>query len=162
MPLPDCAKPALRYRRLSGKTNPMNAVRVLCLAALAFALGGCDTIRSRIREKPAVFASLDPATQNKIKQGIIEPGFTTDMVYLARGEPDRIKEEIAHGQRVVIWIYSFPPPDTATGGVSVSTRARAVPPPSDSLPSTFGPPPVPQTVRVVFQDGRVSSITSTD
>lgn len=143
----------------------MNAVRVLCLAALAFALGGCNTIQSRIREKPEVFAGLDPVTQNKIKKGIIEPGFPPDMVYLARGDPDRIKEDVVHGHRLVTWIYSFPH-ERISGAIGIPAEGIA---PNGAAGShhadrepdiTLVAPR--QTVRVVFRDGRVSSIASTD
>ncbi len=82
--------------------------RILTLLALAgFALlAGCQTVDSRIKEKPELFAKLDPATQDKIKQGIIDIGFTQDMVYLALGKPDQVREsKTTEGQRE-IWIYS--------------------------------------------------------
>ena len=75
-------------------------------AAAAFALTGCESVDSRIKEKPELFAKLDPETQAKIKQGIIDIGYNEDMVYLALGEPDEKREMItAHG-RSLVWIYN--------------------------------------------------------
>ena len=72
-----------------------------CLLVLA----ACSTVDSRIREKSAVFSKLEPATQAKIKQGIIELGFTTDMVYIALGRPDAIKERVGATGRETTWKY---------------------------------------------------------
>jgi hypothetical protein len=74
-------------------------------ASLGF-LGGCQTVDSRIKEKPDVFAKLDPATKDKIKQGIIELGYTEDMVYLALGTPDQKRESSSTAGQAVIWIYN--------------------------------------------------------
>jgi hypothetical protein len=78
---------------------------LLSLGALAFA-AGCQTVDSRIKEKPEVFASLSPETQAKIKQGIIDIGFTEDMVYLALGAPDKKRETITATGHTTTWIYS--------------------------------------------------------
>lgn len=77
----------------------------LLFGALAF-LTGCQTVDDRIKEKPAVFASLDTATQDKIKQGIIDLGYTEDMVYFALGKPDQTRETANTSGRTVTWIYN--------------------------------------------------------
>jgi len=69
-------------------------------------LAGCQTVESRIKEKPEVFASVDRATQEKIKQGIIDLGYTEDMVYLALGSPDQKRESVNASGRTVTWIYN--------------------------------------------------------
>ena len=74
-------------------------------ASLGF-LPGCQTVDSRIKEKPEVFASVDKATQDKIKQGIIDLGYTEDMVYLALGAPDQKRESVTAAGRSVTWIYN--------------------------------------------------------
>ncbi len=81
---------------------------LLRLLAVILALGpaACSTIHSRIEEKPDVFAKLDPATQAKIKQGIIDVGFTPDMVYIALGKPDQARERVTAAGRQTIWIYN--------------------------------------------------------
>lgn len=67
---------------------------------------GCQTVESRIKEKPEVFAGLDLETQEKIKQGIIDLGYTQDMVYLALGAPDQKKESVSTTGQTVTWIYN--------------------------------------------------------
>ncbi len=80
--------------------------RTLFLAASLGFLAGCQTVESRIKEKPEVFASVDKATQDKIKQGIIDLGYTEDMVYLALGAPDQKRESISAAGRNLTWIYN--------------------------------------------------------
>jgi outer membrane protein assembly factor BamE (lipoprotein component of BamABCDE complex) len=77
----------------------------LALTAL-FTLTACQSVETRIKEKPDVFAGLDVATQDKIKQGIIDLGYTQDMVYLALGEPDQKKESVSATGETVTWIYN--------------------------------------------------------
>ena len=67
---------------------------------------GCQTIDNRIKEKPEVFAQVDKATQEKIKQGIIDLGYSEDMVYLALGAPDQKREAISAAGRTITWIYN--------------------------------------------------------
>jgi outer membrane protein assembly factor BamE (lipoprotein component of BamABCDE complex) len=94
----------------SEQTTPsaMNLLIRLFLGALvlALALAGCSTVDSRIKEKPAVFAQLDPVIQSKIKQGIIDVGFTPDMVYIALGRPDEAREIVTPGGRETVWTYN--------------------------------------------------------
>ncbi len=78
----------------------------ILLAILAAGLAACSTVSRRIGEKPDVFAKLDPATQAKIKQGIIDLGFTPDMVYLALGKPDEIRDRVTAAGREAVWTYN--------------------------------------------------------
>lgn len=83
--------------------------RLLRTFMLATSLGflvGCQTVESRIKEKPEVFASVDQVTQDKIKQGIIDLGYTEDMVYLALGAPDQKRESVSSAGRSVTWVYN--------------------------------------------------------
>lgn len=74
-------------------------------ASLGF-ITGCQSVESRIKEKPEVFAQVDKATQDKIKQGIIDIGYTEDMVYLALGAPDQKRESVRASGRSITWIYN--------------------------------------------------------
>lgn len=76
------------------------------LAAVTLGLGGCNTVRTRIEEKSAIFNSLDPQTQARIRQGIVDVGYTTDMVYIAMGKPDEIKDRTTAEGRETTWIYN--------------------------------------------------------
>jgi hypothetical protein len=76
------------------------------LAATFGFLTGCQTVEDRIKEKPEVFASVDAATQDKIKQGIIELGYTEDMVYLALGKADQKRESVTAAGKSTTWVYN--------------------------------------------------------
>ena len=81
-------------------------VTTFMLAASLGFLAGCQTVNDRIKEKPAVFAALDAPTQDKIKQGIIDLGYTEDMVYLALGKPDQLRESKRTDGNTTTWIYN--------------------------------------------------------
>ncbi|AOS43749.1 hypothetical protein Verru16b_00804 [Lacunisphaera limnophila] len=80
--------------------------RTLVLASSLGFLAGCQSVESRIKEKPEVYAGLDLETQDKIQQGIIDIGFTPDMVYLALGEPSQKRETKTENGRTQTWIYN--------------------------------------------------------
>lgn len=84
----------------------MKYPRLLLLAAALVALTSCQSIDDRIKQKPAAFASADKATQDKIKQGIIDLGFTEDLVYFALGQPDQKREALTPTGRTISWIYN--------------------------------------------------------
>ena len=74
-----------------------------CLTAL---MTGCSTVEKRIEEKSAFFNTLDPQTQTRLKQCIIHVGDAPDMVYIALGRPDRIREKATGKGHDLTWIYT--------------------------------------------------------
>lgn len=78
----------------------------LGLIGLGIVLAGCQTVESRIRENPEVFARLPAEVQAKIRQGIIDLGYDEDMVYLALGAPDQRREQRSARGDTVVWIYN--------------------------------------------------------
>lgn len=79
---------------------------LMILLAAVLALSGCSTVDSRIREKSASFQSLDPQTQGRLREGVIHVGDTTDMVYIALGKPDRVRERASNEGTRTTWIYN--------------------------------------------------------
>jgi len=77
----------------------------LFCAAFVFLLAGCSTINSRIREKQDLFNRLGPSTQAKLRQGIVEVGYTPDMVYIALGTPDERHERVTAQGDDTVWVY---------------------------------------------------------
>ena len=95
--------------RIVAVNAPIMNHRLLRTFLLAASLGfitGCQTVESRIKEKPEAFAKADLATQEKITQGIIEIGFTEDQVYLALGKPDQKRETLNADGKTATWIYN--------------------------------------------------------
>jgi hypothetical protein len=83
----------------------MHFKEIIFFAGLVLALAGCNTIDHRISEKQDVFDRLDPQTQDKIRQGIVEVGYTEDMVYIALGPPDAQHQKITAKGDETTWIY---------------------------------------------------------
>jgi hypothetical protein len=83
----------------------MHLKKIVFFAGLLLALVGCNTIDHRIGEKQDVFNRLDPQTQDKIRQGIVEVGYTEDMVYIALGPPDERHEKVSAKGAETTWTY---------------------------------------------------------
>lgn len=136
-------------------------------ASLGF-LGGCQTVESRIKEKPEVFAKLDAATQDKIKQGIIELGYTEDMVYLALGKQDQTRESTHANGKSVTWIYNTYY-DRYEGGIYAGYHRSVYFDPYLRAYRMYYRPIYADTyvqekeerIRVVFKDGKVIVIEQT-
>jgi hypothetical protein len=79
---------------------------VVTLAVLTgLFMAGCATPETRIRDNPAAFDRATPEQQQLIKQGKVALGFDEEMVQLALGRPDRMREKIDAKGRSVIWTY---------------------------------------------------------
>jgi hypothetical protein len=148
----------------------MNPRKILmtALAGAALLFAGCQTVDSRIRENPQLFASLDAATQAKIKQGIIDLGFTEDMVYLALGAPDQKRESRSAAGSQIVWVYNtyF---ERYDGTHFVGYHRRVY---FDPYLRTYRfhympvyadayRPEVEERIRVIFENGRVTVIEQT-
>jgi hypothetical protein len=144
---------------------PCGRIGALALAGLSLALVGCDTAASRIREKSAEFAALPPAAQAAIRKGIVQVGYTPDMVYLALGSPDdRAVETTAEGQSLV-WIYTHTD-EVAAGSGLVGVQMEVAHNASTKAPVVVSTPvyaPVyadhtEDRIRVTFRNGKVTAI----
>lgn len=52
-------------------------------------LAACSTPERRVARNKALFETFPPAAQERIRQGEVDVGFTTDMVLIALGKPTR-------------------------------------------------------------------------
>lgn len=75
---------------------------LLCLTAV---FTGCSSVSSRIEEKSSYFNSLDASTQERIKRSAVKVGDTQEMVYIAFGRPNRIREKSTGQTSETTWIY---------------------------------------------------------
>jgi hypothetical protein len=73
--------------------------------AAGLALAGCSTPETRIAKQPELFNRLTPQQQQMIRQGEVGVGFDMDMVRLALGDPDRVRERIDKNGRSEVWSY---------------------------------------------------------
>lgn len=85
----------------------MNFRRLLLsiVAVGALALTGCNTFESRAREKSQVFQALPPDTRERLHRGRINVGDSQDMVYIALGYPDEVREVTTAQGVQTLWIY---------------------------------------------------------
>jgi hypothetical protein len=82
---------------------------VAIVGCLLAALAGCTSaVSRRLQERPAAAEALDPDTRDKIEQGVVEPGYSPEMVYLALGRPTSPLWADIEQTREGIWKYSNP------------------------------------------------------
>ncbi len=134
--------------------------RTLLFVVLACVLTiSCSTPKTRIKRDFSNFGTYPPETQMKIQNGEVEVGFTEQMVFLARGEPDERSTWRRGGGTHPLWkyklrSYSAANPGSGDPGFSGSYQ----------FPN-FGPRAAVQAIRryfvVAFQDGKVVSVRET-
>jgi hypothetical protein len=133
-------------------------VSVLLLVGVA----GCNSASSRIQEHAAEFAALDSATQTKIKQGVVETGYTSDMVYMALGRPAEASNDAAGN---LVWTYIKVPVTANNETIQDGFRRRVVYDPVkrtddvivEPIDTKAFPNLVPHSIRITFRDGKVVS-----
>jgi hypothetical protein len=140
--------------------------RPLCisLAALSLVLASCNTANNRYKQ---VNASMTPdaKTQAQIKKGVIEPGYTPEMVYLALGKPTIPADGIVDATRDGTWIYRNHAVNDRDF-VRAGFRRRVVFDPTrggdvvvtEPLDTKAFPNLEPRSLHVTFRDGRVVEI----
>ena len=87
------------------KTTLRRWQRGLAIAAAAGALAGCSTVDSRIAKHREAFNAWPPAVQDKVVQGQIDLGFSTDQVAVALGQPDRVFTRTSADGTSQVWTY---------------------------------------------------------
>lgn len=134
-----------------------------CLAALV--LAGCSTVQSRIEEKSAVFNALPSETQSRIEQGLVDVGYTQDMVYIAMGKADRVVERSTGAGSETVWVYNSYYQEyqgTQFAGyrrsVYYDNRIKAYRVFYEPVHADIYRDRVEEVARVVFKDGKVASI----
>src|SRR5471030_935786 len=98
---------------------PAGAGAALLLALL---VTGCESdggMSARAQEKSATYAALKPWQKKYIDKGAVTIGFTTDMVYISMGRPDKVDtKDLAEG-KAELWTYSryYPSVDRIHTGI---------------------------------------------
>ena len=73
---------------------------LLVLAAVTFTVAGCNTAKP-----PTTATKLEPEIQKKVAKGVIEPGYTPEMVYLALGKPSEPANSLSDATANGTWVY---------------------------------------------------------
>lgn len=131
------------------------------LLALA-AVSGCDTFENRAKKKPEVLAALDPQAREKLRRGIIELGNTTDMVYVALGQPDDEYETTSARGKEKTWIFNSYHEDFAGNLQTGYHRTLVYDPVTKGYLVYFEPvytnvytERIEERIRITFRDGKV-------
>jgi len=102
----------------------------------------------------STFASASPDEKKSIRRGVVETGFTPDLVYLALGRPDKVRG--FQGGRHVEWVYfEYDAISTGDGYYYSSGRPDDLPSPLPMLTPEFR---VTEIIRVTFRDGKVTGV----
>lgn len=127
---------------------------IYCSALL---LTACATPQSRIERDPAAFAALTTAQQERVKKGEVAVGFDEAAVRLALGEPDRIIERETSEGISQAWVYYAIAADSYNAGYCAPGfpyySYRYYCPPIIVTPTQYQ-----ERMRLVFKDGKVSSV----
>ncbi|MGC4071442.1 MAG: hypothetical protein QM760_02770 [Nibricoccus sp.] len=132
-----------------------------CLAALV--LARTSTVESRIEEKSHVFNTLSPDAQAHIKQGLVDIGYTQDMVYMAMGKADRVTERANEGGTETVVLTTAIIRSTKarrfanTRGWCITTSASRRIGDDERCVDAFSDH-AEEVARVVFKDGKVVSV----
>ncbi len=98
-----------------GARNPRPVVRVVSTVrfftlaltvVLVGSFAGCNTFERRAEEHSGVFASLDAATRDRLRNRDLNVGYTLDMVYIAMGAPDERRVRHSADGSETTWIYN--------------------------------------------------------
>jgi hypothetical protein len=138
---------------------------ILLLGVGLLAATGCQNFEHRMKQKAALVATLDDATQARLRAGEIRIGDSEDLVYLARGKPDEKKLTTTASGETTTWVYNrywqeyrgetaggFQPRvrrDPTTGATTTYMEPVYRPVYSDRTQAVL---------RVTFTDGKVSAI----
>jgi hypothetical protein len=136
--------------------SPLFLVSLLVLSLAA----GCSTTDSRIKKHAAVFNSLSSEQQGKIRGGVVEPGYTDEMVLMALGDPDRRYTRTSDQGTAEVWAYADRGPAFSFGvGVGGGSRSSGV---GGGIGISTGGDRADDKVRIVLQNRRVVAIEKRD
>ncbi|MFA5262578.1 MAG: hypothetical protein WC378_02050 [Opitutaceae bacterium] len=138
--------------------------RLLIFLLGLLVLAGCSTIENRIRDNAAEFASLDQRTQERIKSGVLEVGYTERMAFMVLGAPDEKTEKRTAKGIETTWIYLRVRDQYAGSAIGHYRRVHVRDPKSGEIITFLRPEYVDvyqrvedERLRVIFQDGKVSA-----
>jgi hypothetical protein len=134
----------------------MKLLRASLLLPLVLSLvAGCSTVDSRVKDNQAAFDALPPETQQKIRSGKIDIGYTPQMVTMALGKPDRAYTRTSEKGTSEVWAYRDRKPSFSFGvGIGGGGGTHV----GTGLGITTGGDRYDDKLRIVFVDGKVASV----
>ena len=141
-----------------------NPLVVLLLGVGLLAVTGCQNFEHRAKQKAALFATLDDATQARLRGGEIRLGDSEDQVYLARGKPDEKKLTTTASGETNTWVYNRYWQEyrgEIVGGFQPRVRRDPTGATTSYMEPVYRPiyaDRVQAVLRVTFTEGKVSAI----
>ena len=83
----------------------MKTIFGFLLVSIGLVFAGCSSPSSRISKQPELFNRLTSEQQQLIREGKVGIGFDMDMVKLALGDPDRVRERTDANGHSEVWSY---------------------------------------------------------
>ena len=138
-------------------------MRIIITALGAAALlGACASPSGRINKNVEVFAEFPRDIQEKVRKGKIEVGFTEDMVFIARGKPDREYVRRTDAGSTKVWSYVdytyWIDRQRVAGDFQIRSPTGGYQTTRDSVQVDVRQEREFEKVRIEFQDGRVVAI----
>lgn len=137
------------------KTSLMKTLLLSLFATLLLVSAGCASVDSRVKDHQAAFDSWPAEVQEKVRAGKVEMGFTTEMVEVALGKPDRFSSRTSERGQADVWVYFDDGPGFSIGLGLGSSRGSTGVGGGVTLGDDFRDE---ENMRVIFEGGRVTAI----
>jgi len=130
----------------------------LFLCALLLTAGCASTPQDRIASHREVYRSFPSDVQRKISAGMVDVGFTPEMVRMAVGAPNREFTRQTELGSTEVWIYheSHPRVSFGLGFGSYGRHSSS----SVGIATSTGGYDRDESMRVSFRDGKVTAVES--
>ena len=135
----------------------MRKLWTILMGFLLLAVSGCSTPTSRMAKQPELVAALSPEEKQAILEERILIGFSRELVYLAKGDPERKKQRQTEQGIREVWVYEGIRSDTAEVIYTHPVRYRGQR--VHLRPAFVNTQQAYPHTTVIFQDGRVTEFT---
>ncbi|MBC8317823.1 MAG: hypothetical protein H8E41_07935 [Desulfobulbaceae bacterium] len=95
---------------------------IILLSVLAGCVSAQQIREMRIRHNQELFNTFSADDQGKIQTGLIDIGFSEDMVHMAWGAPDRIYMRTTAAGTATVWSYTIYQPRIHSERMSIPVR----------------------------------------
>ncbi len=134
----------------------MRPIKAILVFACLILLAACATPDSRIADNRTAFDKFPAETQQKIRTGQVEVGFTPEMVLMSLGEPARKFTRKTEMGDTDVWSYHDDSPKFSFGfGVGSGGRGSSV---GGGVGVSTGGYDPDEKIRVEFRDGVVTAV----
>jgi len=146
------------------KAKKLRLSALVCTALLMGCATQRELIEKRIGQKADFFATLSPASQQRLRDGQVVSGDPLDAAWIVYGKPDRVFQKVTGTTTNEVWSYVAPdlaPPDSSRPVYhSVRTSNGRTLLHRDNLWATDMQHTPYEYLRIEFQDAHVLTLES--